>query len=95
MNKTSAAIAALEDTAYVEESARLNREGLAQLMSGLDALGVRYVPSHGNFLLVHVGDALQLSLDGLEVNRLHQLVVTETLQTTRDPDIFAIGDCPP
>ena len=33
------------------------------------------------------------SLDGLEVNRLHQLVVTETLQTTRDPDIFAFGDC--
>ncbi len=31
--------------------------------------------------------------DGLETNRNHQLVVTETLQTTRDPDIFAIGDC--
>jgi NADH dehydrogenase len=32
-------------------------------------------------------------LDGLEANRLNQLVVTPTLQTTRDPDIFAIGDC--
>ncbi len=32
-------------------------------------------------------------LDGLEVNRSIQLVVTPTLQTTRDPDIFAIGDC--
>ena len=32
-------------------------------------------------------------LDGLEVNRVNQLVVTATLQTTRDPDIFAIGDC--
>jgi NADH dehydrogenase len=32
-------------------------------------------------------------LDGLETNRLNQLVVTQTLQTTRDPDIFAIGDC--
>jgi NADH dehydrogenase len=31
--------------------------------------------------------------DGLEANRINQLVVTETLQTTRDPDIFAIGDC--
>jgi NADH:ubiquinone reductase (H+-translocating) len=37
--------------------------------------------------------AVLASLDGLEVNRLHQLVVTETLQTTRDPDIFAFGDC--
>jgi NADH dehydrogenase len=32
-------------------------------------------------------------LDGLEVNAINQLVVTPTLQTTRDPDVFAIGDC--
>jgi len=30
---------------------------------------------------------------GLETNRIHQLVVQPTLQTTRDPDIFAFGDC--
>ena len=32
-------------------------------------------------------------LDGLEANRIHQLVVRPTLQTTRDDDVFAIGDC--
>ena len=32
-------------------------------------------------------------LDGLEVNGANQLVVTTTLQTTRDPDVFAFGDC--
>jgi NADH:ubiquinone reductase (H+-translocating) len=32
-------------------------------------------------------------LDGLEVNRINQLVVKPTLQTTHDPNIFAIGDC--
>jgi len=32
-------------------------------------------------------------VDGLEVNRNNQLVVTPTLQTTRDPNIFAFGDC--
>jgi NADH dehydrogenase len=32
-------------------------------------------------------------LDGLEVNRSNQLVVLRTLQTTRDPDVFALGDC--
>lgn len=37
--------------------------------------------------------SLLASLDGLEVNRANQLVVTPTLQTTRDPDIFAFGDC--
>ncbi|MBV9725786.1 MAG: FAD-dependent oxidoreductase, partial [Gammaproteobacteria bacterium] len=29
----------------------------------------------------------------LEVNRINQLVVKPTLQTTRDPNIFALGDC--
>lgn len=33
------------------------------------------------------------SLQGLESNRNRQLVVHQTLQTTQDPDIFAIGDC--
>ncbi|WP_175889165.1 NAD(P)/FAD-dependent oxidoreductase [Burkholderia cepacia] len=33
------------------------------------------------------------NLAGLETNRINQLVVGATLQTTRDPDIFAFGDC--
>jgi NADH:ubiquinone reductase (H+-translocating) len=33
------------------------------------------------------------ALDGLDSNRNNQLVVTPTLQATRDPDIFAFGDC--
>lgn len=32
-------------------------------------------------------------LDGLESNRSHQLAVRQTLQTTRDDDVFAMGDC--
>jgi len=32
-------------------------------------------------------------LAGLETNRINQLIVTSTLQTTRDERIFAIGDC--
>jgi NADH dehydrogenase len=30
---------------------------------------------------------------GLETNRINQIVVRPTLQTTRDDDIFALGDC--
>lgn len=30
---------------------------------------------------------------GLETNRINQLVVKDTLETTLDPDIFALGDC--
>lgn len=33
------------------------------------------------------------NLDGLETNRLNQLVVQRNLQTTLDTSIFAIGDC--
>ena len=32
-------------------------------------------------------------LDGLETNRINQLVVRQTLQTTVDDDIFALGHC--
>ncbi|NLC62041.1 MAG: FAD-dependent oxidoreductase [Gammaproteobacteria bacterium] len=32
-------------------------------------------------------------LDGLEANRNNQLVVGPTLQATRDPAIYALGDC--
>lgn len=33
------------------------------------------------------------NLDGLETNRINQLLVTPGLQVTRDADIYAIGDC--
>ena len=32
-------------------------------------------------------------IDGLESDRINRLVVRDTLQTTRDDNIFAIGDC--
>lgn len=32
-------------------------------------------------------------IDGLETNRINQLVVKQTLQTTQDESIFAFGDC--
>jgi NADH:ubiquinone reductase (H+-translocating) len=39
------------------------------------------------------GPEVVTRLDGLEVSRSNQLVVTPTLQTTRDENIFAMGDC--
>ncbi len=37
--------------------------------------------------------AFLANIAGLETNPINQLVVRSTLQTTRDDDIFAIGDC--
>jgi histidinol-phosphate aminotransferase len=53
----AAALAALDDVDYVEESRALNRRGLAQVESGLRGLGVRALPSRGNFILFEVRDA--------------------------------------
>ena len=39
------------------------------------------------------GPAILDGLDGLEISRLNTLVVKPTLQTTRDDNIFALGDC--
>jgi NADH dehydrogenase len=33
------------------------------------------------------------TLDGLETNKLNQLIVIPTLQTTQDDNVFALGDC--
>ena len=41
---------------------------------------------------VKVADFMK-DIGGLETNRSNQLAVLPTLQTTRDADIFAIGDC--
>jgi len=41
---------------------------------------------------VRAPDVLK-DLDGLESNRVGQLVVLPTLQTTRDANVFAFGDC--
>ncbi|RBA25324.1 histidinol-phosphate transaminase [Herminiimonas fonticola] len=51
----AAAIAALNDKAFVEKSAQLNAAGYRQLTQAFDELKLAYVPSSGNFVLVKVG----------------------------------------
>ncbi len=57
----AAAVAALKDTAFLERSRELNSAGMKQLEAGFKALGLNYVPSHGNFVLVEVGDAARVN----------------------------------
>ena len=52
----AAAVAALADQAFVERSVEVNRRGMAQVTAAFDTLGLRYLPSFGNFVLVQVGD---------------------------------------
>ena len=51
----AAAVATLSDDAYLAESRRINREGMAQLEAGFAALKLQWIPSRGNFIAVDVG----------------------------------------
>jgi len=46
----AAAVAALDDTAFVRRSLAANARGLAQIHKGLAALGLRSLPSRANFI---------------------------------------------
>ena len=68
-------------------------------VSGVQADGIRL--ADGDFIPselvvwaagVKAPDVLR-NIGGLETNKINQLVVLQTLQTTRDPNIFAMGDC--
>ena len=61
---------------------------------GVELAGGEFIPAELVVWAAGVrGPDVLRDLDGLEVNRANHLVTEPTLQTTRDPDIFAIGDC--
>lgn len=47
-----AAVAALEDDEYLQESRASNKQGLQQLSTAFDELGLSYIESRGNFIAV-------------------------------------------
>ena len=59
----AAAVAALADDDFVARSAAANREGMAQMKTGLAALGLRWIEPFGNFITVEVGDAARVNTE--------------------------------
>lgn len=55
------ALAALDDQEHVERSVKINKEGLAYLYGEIDRMGLNYVKSHANFLLI------DMKADGIKV----------------------------
>jgi len=53
----AAAVAALQDQEFLDRSYEVNMQGLQRLQSAFEQMGLQYVPSYGNFVLVRVGDA--------------------------------------
>ena len=52
----AAATAALHDHEFVEQSTLLNKQGMKALTEGFRRLGLSWIPSHGNFVCVKVGE---------------------------------------
>lgn len=50
----AAAVAALQDTQFIEHTRNLNKQGMAQLEQGFEKLGLTWIPSRANFLAVDV-----------------------------------------
>ncbi len=53
----AAACAALFDSDFLAKSQALNSEGLDQLTAAMTSLGLQWIPSWGNFLLIKMGDS--------------------------------------
>ncbi len=57
----AAARAALDDQGFVAASYEHNRRGMSQLVAGFERLGASYIPSYGNFITFHAGDAARVN----------------------------------
>lgn len=55
-----AALAALGDAAFLAQSDELNRSGMRTLEQGCERLGLPFVPSKANFILMKVGDGARV-----------------------------------
>lgn len=56
----AAAAAALYDDDFIARSKAVNDAGMAQLEAGCRALGLHWIPSHGNFVCIEVGDSARV-----------------------------------
>jgi histidinol-phosphate aminotransferase len=80
----AAAVAALADQEFLARTYATNTAGRAQLTQGLQALGRRVLPSSGNFVLAHFGNAqaahAALLTGGIEVSRVDPYGLAEWLR---------------
>ena len=87
----AAAVAALGDQAFLDESYRVNRAGYRQLTDAFDAAGIAYIPSSGNFVLFKAGEAADA---GAKVNLalLRQGVIVRPVAQLRTAAVAARVD---
>ncbi|CAK0763866.1 Histidinol-phosphate aminotransferase 1 [Gammaproteobacteria bacterium] len=77
----AAATAALDDEDHLSRARTINMEGMAEIIAGVTALGLSYIPSVGNFVAVDVGRAAGPIYEAL----LHQGVIVRPLANYEMP----------
>ncbi|MBI4006730.1 MAG: histidinol-phosphate transaminase [Gammaproteobacteria bacterium] len=81
-----AAKTALKDTTHIEQSVKLNQNGMQQLTDAFDSMGLNYIPSAGNFVCV------DLQQPGKEVFQqlLHKGVIVRPIDNYGMPNHLRI-----
>ena len=74
-----AAQAALQDTEFLQRTYELNKQGKEMLSQAFTQLGLSYVPSYGNFILVKIPDALLVNQELLRKGVIVRPVVGDGL----------------
>jgi len=83
----AAALAALDDAEHVRRSVEANRAGLAQLGAGLKKLGVHFIPSVANFILVN----FSCDADPLAAELLKRGVIVRPMRWMGFPDSIRVS----
>jgi histidinol-phosphate aminotransferase len=82
----AAASAALDDEVHFQETLRVIREGRSFLTQEFQRLGIAYVPSESNFIMIHVGTDCDPMYEGL----LRQGVIVRPLKSFGYPEHLRI-----
>lgn len=80
------AIAGLEDDEHQQRTRDLNDEGLAYLQGAFEEMGLEYVPSYANFVLVNVGNG-----DAVFQKMLKRGVIIRAMRGYKLPDWVRIS----
>jgi len=82
----AAAVAALEDSDFLQQSYDLNRRGMAQITTGLTRLGLEFIPSYGNFVSFRIDNAMQVFRRLLELG-----VIVRPVASYAMPDYLRVS----
>ncbi len=82
----AAAVAAIRDSAFVQQTYELNRRGMQQMVAGLTGLGLEHIPSYGNFVSFKIRDAMGVYRQLLELG-----VIVRPIANYAMPDYLRVS----